>query len=180
MAEWPNRQECSPDDEIFINLAKHTTVVGLWSIVADDEDVTLADREFVEIEHPASLLEIAVRQRDRIEVWLSDLLVVDVHVAVDDLDGVSRQCDDSLDQIVVSDRLPVGRNPIEDDDIPTPDPVESVRELVDEHPVVLEQGGLHARPGDVELLQHEASDGQRDHERGDDDDQPLTDDLERR
>jgi hypothetical protein len=52
--------------------------------------------------------------------------------------------------------LAIGRDPVEHDHIAPIDVVESVREFVNEHPIVLEHCRFHARTRDIELLKEES------------------------
>jgi len=86
----------------------------------------------------------------------------------------------SLNEIVVANHLAISGDPIKDHDVSPAHSVKSVGQLVDEDPIILEKRGLHARSRDVELLEDECPNGQRNDQSRHDDDEPLTYYLERR
>ena len=76
------------------------------------------------------------RGRDAVgEVGLLERLAVDVDVAVATRDGLARQADDPLDEVLDRRRVPHAVGALEHDDVAAVDVVELVAELVDEDPV---------------------------------------------
>ena len=91
-------------------------------------------------------------------------------------DRVAGQADDPLHEVVDAVPARFGRG-VEDDDVASVHVVEVVAELVDQDPVADHQRRLH-RPGrDVERLEQERLDQERDRQRGGDQHHPLDDDA---
>ena len=89
-------------------------------------------------------------------------------------DGLARQCDDTLDEVVdLGGPPPRVRAGLEHHDVAAVHVVQVVAHLVDEDAVTHLEGGDHRPRGDVEGLEEEGLDEDRDDDRDDDEHAPL-------
>jgi len=140
-------------------------------MVAHQEEFAVGDR-------PAVPVRVGIgRLRDAVileQVWLVEGDVVHVDLAVvADLDGVSADADDALDERRVVGLDPIGRR-LEDDDVAALVRVDPGRQLVDKDVLSWLQGHLHRLLLDLVRLGDEGLDDEEDDEREDE----RLDDLE--
>src|SRR5262249_19954960 len=111
--------------------------------------------------------------RPRRQVRLVDLLAVDLDMAfLVRRDPVAREADDALDEVLDATGLRLGWR-LEHDDVAAMDGVQVVAELVDEHAVTDLERGDHRLRRDVEGLEEERLDDERDDDRDREEDDPF-------
>src|SRR6266567_385794 len=128
---------------------------------------------------------------DRAQVRFAQRMAVDEHGSAADLDRLTGERDDPLDVVLVAapaepeplrQPVPEGRRHapvpgrlgvVEHDDVPPARGVEHVGEPVHQHSVARLQRGNHGRRGDVERLDQEGLDEERQDERDDQQDRKL-------
>ena len=160
--ERPDGDEHRPDEQVAVRRSPLRRVVRELPVVADHE---VGVRRHVHRTERRRL-------HAGVEVGLREELAVDVDVPVATLDGLPRHPDDPLDEVVHA-RDVGARRCAEHHDVAACRIAQVVGELVDQHPVVGLEAGHHRLGRDVEGLEREAADEERERDGDDDDDAPL-------
>jgi hypothetical protein len=145
-------------------------------VVTQDQDVAGGDRGGRDVAAARRRRVRCARPHALFEVRLLEWPAVDVDPAATRGERLTRQGDDTLDEIL---DLSVGvlrlRRCFEDDDVAPVHVVQPIAHLVDEHAIADIEGRLHRLGRDVERLKEERLDEDRDDQGAPDQARPLDD-----